>query len=612
MIRHLSVALAATGLAVSLLVAGSAPAGGERTSTFTVGVLQDMDAFNLTLGRTPSSFEAWNNHYPTLTGKSEVDFSVEPGLAESWSSSEDGLTWTYELREGLRWSDGEPLTAGDVAYTINRSRDEEWANHFSTVANIVAAAKGDRTVVLTSSRADPKLPVMDVYVVPEHVYENIGVNALATHDAIDDPGAGPFVMKEWKRGRFWRMVANDSYWNGRPGVDEIVFRVYASTDALIAALEGGEIDATGDIPAKRLDLLENESNITVVSGDQGAFDELAINAGDGLGGFHPAIADVVVRRAIAHAIDRRTLLDRVLNGHGILTPAIAPSASPEWDLVLPDSEQYGFDPARSNQMLDDAGYRDADGDGVREDPDGRPLEFRYLSRSESEVAAPVAEFIREWMKGIGIDLRVEVLSDARLRLRIAQGTYEMFVRGWSPRTDPDSMLSHFKCSEISDDAESPGWNDANWCSAEYDRLYEEQNRAIDPARRHALVQEMLRIFHDSASYVLLFKTYDIDAFRNDRFTGVVCEPAESGPFLFTSTGKTYQRIRPVEGGERGIAHCGKQVAAPAGGDAGESASTGQGSGDSTGLVIGLVALLVALAGIVTFFIAGRTPADQRE
>ena len=610
--HRLRVALAAAAVAASLIVPASVPAVGERPSTFTVGVLQDMDAFNLTVGVTLSSFEAWNNHYPRLTDRSEVDYSVEPSLAESWTGSEGGLRWTYKLRDGLKWSDGEPLTAEDVVYTINRSRKEEWSNHFSTVANITAVAKDDRTVELTSSVPDPKLPVMDVYIVPKHVYEKIDADALAAYDAVDDPGGGPFVMKEWKKGRLWRMEANDSYWQGRPAVDEIVFRVYTNPEALIAALRAGEIDATGDIPANQFDLLKNESDVTVVAGNQGGFTELSLNGGDGPGDFHPAIADPVVRRAIAHAIDRRTLLDRVLNGLGSLTPTMAASASPEWDLVLPEDDQYGFDPALSGQMLEDAGYRDTDDDGVREDRDGTPLELRYLSRSESEIAAPIAEFITGWLKDVGIKTEVEMVSARRLTSRVAKGTYEMFVSGWVPFVDPDPMLSHFTCDEISDDPESPGWNDANWCNPEYDHLYRKQNRELHPARRHEIVQDMLKIFHDEASYVVLFKTDDLNAFRNDRFTGVVCEPTQTGPFLFTNTGKTYRRIRPVVNGEIGTADCGERAAAHAGSDAGDAAATGEDTGGSAALVIGLVAVLVVLAGIVIFVLARRKPTDERE
>ncbi len=100
-------------------------AGSDEELTLTVGLTQEIDSPNVTVGYTVAAYEVWNLQYATLTDKAADDFETIPGLAESWEGSEDGLTWTYTLREGLEWSDGEPLTAEDVAYTINRSRDEE-------------------------------------------------------------------------------------------------------------------------------------------------------------------------------------------------------------------------------------------------------------------------------------------------------------------------------------------------------------------------------------------------------------------------------------------------------------------------------------------------------
>ncbi len=149
----------------------------------TIGLLQDMSSPNVTVGYLVPEFEVWNLQYATLTDKAADDFANIPGLAETWEGSEDGLTWTYTLREGLQWSDGEPLTAEDIAYTINRSRDEEWINHYSTVQNLEATALDERTVEIVSSVPDPKLPTMDVYIVPKHIYESISADDLASYDA---------------------------------------------------------------------------------------------------------------------------------------------------------------------------------------------------------------------------------------------------------------------------------------------------------------------------------------------------------------------------------------------------------------------------------------------
>jgi peptide/nickel transport system substrate-binding protein len=164
------------GLLAGVVILGTAvgPAAAQDDQvTMTIGLLQDMSSPNVTVGYLVPEFEVWNMQYAGLTGKSADNFETIPGLAESWEVSDDGLTFTYTLQEGLLWSDGEPLTAEDIAYTINRSRDEEWYNHYSTVENIEATVIDERTVQLTSSVPDPKLPTMDVYIVPKHIYEDI-------------------------------------------------------------------------------------------------------------------------------------------------------------------------------------------------------------------------------------------------------------------------------------------------------------------------------------------------------------------------------------------------------------------------------------------------------
>ncbi len=143
----------------------------------------------MTVGELVSSYELWNLQYATLTDLAADDFATTPGLAESWSS-EDGKKWTYVLREGLEWSDGTPLTAEDIEYTINRSREEEWLNHTSTVQNLTAEATDERTVVVTSSVNDPKLPGLSAYIVPKHVYEKIPADEITKYEALDGVASG--------------------------------------------------------------------------------------------------------------------------------------------------------------------------------------------------------------------------------------------------------------------------------------------------------------------------------------------------------------------------------------------------------------------------------------
>src|SRR5689334_22407231 len=211
---------------------------------------------NPLVGVTVPAYEAWNIQYATLTDKAASDFHAIPGLAQSWSSSNGGKTWTYKLRPNLKWSDGQPLTSADVAYTINRARKEAWLNYTATVSNITATATNPTTVVLKSSVPDPKLPTMDVYIVPKLVYEKISKSALTKYPAQDGVGSGPFVLDKYVKGQYIRMKANPNYYGGKRPIDQIIFRLYTNEDAKVFALKKGEIDAAQDIPASAFHDLE--------------------------------------------------------------------------------------------------------------------------------------------------------------------------------------------------------------------------------------------------------------------------------------------------------------------------------------------------------------------
>src|SRR3954470_11314182 len=155
--------LLAVLMAVSAQSQDSGGGGGGKASIFDLGDPQGIDSMNPLVGVTVAAFEAWNIQYATLTDKAADDFHTIPGLAASWTKSPDGRTFTYKMRPGLKWSDGQPLTSEDIAWTVNTSKKEEWVNHSSVVANLTATTPDPGTVVLKSSVPDPKLPTMDVY-----------------------------------------------------------------------------------------------------------------------------------------------------------------------------------------------------------------------------------------------------------------------------------------------------------------------------------------------------------------------------------------------------------------------------------------------------------------
>ncbi|HVR80189.1 MAG TPA: ABC transporter substrate-binding protein [Acidimicrobiia bacterium] len=548
--RRLVVLSLAVLVAALLVPAASAQEEGDEV-VLRIGLTQDWETLNPTSGFAVSEYEIWNVHYATLTDKAAADFETSPGLAESWTESDDGLTFTYTLREGLLWSDGEPLTSEDVAWNINTGRDQGWDNTASTVGNLDAVVIDERTVEVTSSVPDPKLPTLDVYLVPQHVWEPIATDydAATQYDALDGVGSGPFVVSDFRKGQSVTMVANPNYWGyegGEPAIDQVIFQLFENPDAMVAALQQGQLDAIQGFPAGSADALEADPNVEIVAGQQGGFDEIAINGGAIEGQPHPALLDLEVRRAINFAIDKEAVIEDLWFGLASPLETMSPSADPKWLPDIPEENRFTYDPDRANQILDDAGYLDTDDDGIREMPDGTsPIVLRHAVNTDSDLAGPIGELFLGWMEQVGIGVELASYDQDALFGVIIEGTYDTFFWGWVPFVDPDPMLSYFT------EAELYNYNDANWSDPVYEELYLEQKEELDPDRRVEIVHEMLTVLHDAAVYIPMYLGPDLQAYRTDTFEGWVQQPAEIGPVFFSNSSPSYARLTPV-GGDGGV------------------------------------------------------------
>ncbi|MFN0153102.1 MAG: ABC transporter substrate-binding protein [Gaiella sp.] len=581
---------------LAAIATGVAAAQDKDRVVFTIGLINDVESLNPLIGVEVPDYEVWNLQYATLTSLATDDFAATPGLAESWEASADGKTYTYKLRDGLKWSDDTPLTAEDIAYTLNRAKEEGWLNYETAVANSTAKAIDDTTLEIVSSVPDPKLPNVGAYILPKHIWEKYDEKAVTKYDALDGVGSGPFTLAELKRGQFWRLVANDNYYGGRPVIDEVIFRLFNNADAMAAALEKGEIDAAHGLAAQSMKRLEGVEGIVTVVGEQGGFNELSVNGGrpedkrvEGIGNGHPALSNLEFRKAIAHSIDKQTIVDKVLVGLGRPGVTMSPSPLLDWQPEIPVEEQYAFDLEKAKSILEAAGFTDGDGDGIRE-LDGENVVLDYVVRSESTTAAQDAEFISGWLTEVGIGTKLRTVSDSKLGEIIGKGEYDMFEWGWTPFVDPDFMLDVFTCKQLSQDPDDPTnyYNDANWCDPAYDTDYELQKVELDPEKRKEIAHRMIRALYDSATYHVLFAGGDYQAYRTDRFEGYLRQPANTGPVLFSNSSPSYVALKPV----------------------GSSADGGGGLG--TGGIIGIVVAAAAALGALGFAMGRRKTSDERE
>jgi peptide/nickel transport system substrate-binding protein len=573
--------IATGGLVQAALAQDTGATGAEDEKlTFTWGSTGEPSSLNPMSGYLAVDFYFWTATYHLLIDWDEnlgVDREFEDpgsGLVTEVEMSDDAMSYTYHLKDGIMWSDGQPLTAEDVAYTLNLYK----GNHAYLPQNYLTLIDGEVTFdneanTISFTTTEPtglysgEVAYMYDYILPKHVFETL--DKPKQFENVPNVGSGPFVITEYEVGEYVRMERNP-YWVGpEPAVDELIYRIFKNEDALAEALKAGEVDFAYFTSANIFDSLGAEPNIETMAGTIPSFSEIGMNTGSAYqeaddiftphGDGHPALTDVNVRRAIRMAIDSQTLTDRVLGGYGLPGNTIVPPVSVEGARWEPTGDEIiPFDLAAAAQLLEDNGYVDSDGDGIREMPEGsldpgRPLEFRYFVRSNEQTSVDASQFVKPWLEEIGIQANVEVVTSGRLGDIINEGTYDLFSWGWIPDPDPDSALSWFTCAQRPPDGKTYGNNDSYYCNPEYDAMYDEQRSQTDPAARWEIVHEMQRVYYNDAAYAVMWYDPVFSAWRTDRFTGFVVQPQPKGDPLESWGGPSsvWWTLKPPVGASSG-------------------------------------------------------------
>lgn len=591
-------------LLVTALAPSAAPAAKAKEVVLTVGTKQDVDNFNPYAGVVLSAYEVWNMQYNVLVNLSAGDMGPIPEVATSWQRSPDGLTWTFHLRSDIKWSDGKPLTSADVAYTFNRTAKEEWSNFSPFTSGFKSVTAPDATtVIVTTKEPDPRLPSLPVYILPKHVWEKYGPKQVASFANTDPVTSGPFRLTGHSKGSYFEMSANPNYFAGRPAVDKVRFRIFRNDEAMAAALKNGEIDAIYNLSPDLAGQLQGEPSITPINAQDGSFTQLTINTGSGkIGNGHPALQDVRVRQAIAHAIDKETLVSRVLKGLGTPGQSMNVAVSPKWNLKIPDNLQMKFNIAEANKILDDAGYAKGS-DGIRTMPGGgNKLNFRFFFPSDDPTYAGDVQFIKEWLQQIGIGTTATPKSEDELTPIENKGQFDLIIWTWTPYADPTAMMSYLTCAQVPAKPDDGRYNDAFYCDPEYDRLFNLQKTELDETKRLDYVHQALQRFYDQAPYVVVYLQDTVEAYRNDRFTGFVRQPADTGPVIYTQSDPSYTLIKPISTTSSGSSS----------GSTNQAAASSSGGDSNTGLIIAIIAGIVIVVGGGFFIVRRRQTADERE
>jgi peptide/nickel transport system substrate-binding protein len=438
------------------------------------------------------------------------DLQPAADLASSWSASEDGLTWTFELREDVVWHDGEPFDAEDVAFTFNEIvlNDDLGASGSANFRNTVERVEivDDSTVQFVMNGAFAALPAYLAYnagVLPEHVFAGQDPWDLTSFNKGTPIGTGPFKMSEYVSGSFVTLERNDDYFGGAPSLDFITFRVLPDANAQLAQMLAGDLDIMIVDNLASIRQLEASPNVATVPVNQVNYYYVTPHHEN------PLFQDIRVKRALLHAIDREAIIGSVLQGYGqVATGPISPALEAYHH---PDVTTYPYDPERAIELLNEAGWTRGD-DGVMQ-RDGERLSF-VLDVGRNKDLEPVSALVQDYWSEIGVEATLNTLEwNAYIQKVVVQRDYDATINWWITPADPD-IYAYYHSSAAGTGFNLPGYEDAT-----IDDLLERGRAETNVEERIEIYREFQEEVAEQLPYIFLWYPSEIQA-RNAALQGV--------------------------------------------------------------------------------------------
>jgi peptide/nickel transport system substrate-binding protein len=630
--------LVATAATVGLILGGLGPsaiapalAQTDEPLILRAGTDQDLQVLNPFNSILVVDFEVFTLNYDLL-----VNFgpNLEPvdGFADDWEVSDDGLTWTFHIREGMLWSDGEPATAEDAEYTYQLALD---ANELSEAseegyylgqgylepyvlnAGLTSVEATDANALVVETEFASTL-LLQAYmpILPKHIWSNYTIDDIAGYSEtpfLNEPpivGTGPYQVTAWEPGESITYSRNENYWGTQGAADQVVIVNFEDADSMVQALRTGQIDYVRGVQPAQFDALTGEENMVTVAGFSNGYSEIAFNTKgntEGYGGSTSALTDPAFRDALAWAVDQERLVEVTLGGYGTPGDSIVPPFHEAW--YSPPENPRSFDIAEANSRLDAAGY-ERGSDGIRLDAEGKPITLRVTWPDSEAEHETDAQFLEEWWGELGINVDAYVTEEGKLLEDLipppdGPADFDIELWGWVGDPDPTSLLNVLRGDEIG------SFSDSFFDNDRYDELFLEQRAEGDPEARFEMIKEMQQIAYDEAPYIVMYYDSELHAYRTDKFGGWTNQPPETGTPLFGygSIGYTLltdANAEPTPGPT--------DVTAPSGGPS--PAPSGDGTptdpaSNTTPLILGGVAL-VALLAIVIFMMRRRSAASTED
>jgi peptide/nickel transport system substrate-binding protein len=482
-------------------------------------------------------FATWSAFWPTAICYDflvSVDAQLHEdrrGFAKSWSVADDNLTWTFKIWPDMKWSDGKPATARDAAFTYNYLRNSignadelnvGW-NNTGGLESVESITPLDDETLQIVTKTPTNWPIDNItMIVPEHIWKDIGY-ADARGTFLNDPplvGTGPMIISEFQQGQFARLAPNPFFRKGQPKTVGVIMRFFAAADPIAQGLKSGDLDYGLYLTSAQWDDLSKDAEIVVDQSRIAQKSYLAFNTASGKGaGSTTALQDPTFRDALGYAIDQKAIVDRAMRGHADPGVGIVMPVAANYYSDLSDIRRH-FDLAEAGRRLDAAGYRDTNGDGVREDKDGNSFQLELVTGPSGNVELPTAaaQFVADWLGQIGIPVSVTRLDSGGLNARTAApanggGGWDLLISdSWLGPTPKDLLI-------IGSSNAIGVQNKAYWTNAEFDKLFTEVQVTVDPKKSKELVDRAARLIYIEAPYIVLCYPTLLEARRKDCFTG---------------------------------------------------------------------------------------------
>jgi len=510
-------------------------AGCGDKSGFVVGTSEFVDSLNPFVAWSEVSLEVFNLIYDPLV-RFDEEQKPTPALAKSWEVSDDDLSWTFDLAKA-NWHDGEKFTSEDVkfSYELFLTETGEGSYYGAYLSGIESIECPDEsTVVIKTEKPKADMLYIPTPILPEHIWGEIGEKKLGDYKNKQPVGTGPYMFAEMQEGSLTLTVNGDYF--GDPGtVESYSFVEYKNSDSMAQALKAGEIDGTTSLSAAQMGQLEEEEGIKVISGQIPGFTQLGFNLKeDGKG--DPLLKDKEIRHAIECCIDKQKALEMAYSGQGEVGDTLLNSFSPyKW---TPEGDTLrDYDIERAKEILDAAGYKDTDDNGIREDSSGNDLQFDLISIADNTEEVKMGQIIKAGCEEAGIGIKCVTMESGALSDKVYSFDYDMFIWGWGADVDPGSILNILTSNY--------DYAETGWINDEYDSLYKEQSTLIDFDERKAVVDKLQQIAYEEAPYVILVYDNYIQGVNSADWEGFVQIP-ENGCYFLNMTDFNYVNIKPAE------------------------------------------------------------------